>query len=268
MRTMAEIIENKQIAENIYDMTVASSEIANEALPGQFAHIRVRDCIDPLLRRPISICEVNRVRGTVRFVYRSHGAGTRLLAAMEAGQSLDIIAPLGNGTFPVGGDFQDVYVIGGGIGVPPLLYAAKAWYGRGSTVHAVLGFAGKEQVILEQEFARYANVSIYTVDGSCGRKGLVTDYFTEEQLAQNVADKQPAKFLYFACGPKPMLKAIQQHSLIQQGTGYLSLEEHMACGIGACMGCVTKITDGVLGDWKYAKVCDCGPAFPAEKVVF
>ena len=271
MRAMAEIIDNKQIAEDIFDMTVLSAEIAEIALPGQFAHIRVRDSIDPLLRRPISICAVDRLQGTVRFVFRRHGAGTRLLASAQPGQTLDMIAPLGGGTFPTSGDFRAVYVIGGGIGVPPLLFAAKAWHDKGIPVHAVLGFAGRGQVILEEEYKQYANVSIYTVDGSYGERGVVTDYFADEEYKftnHTSHDSSALPFLYLSCGPKPMLNAVKQHPVLQKGIGYLSLEEHMACGGGACMGCVTKIADGDSTDWKYAKICDCGPVFPVEKVVF
>ncbi|OEF96048.1 dihydroorotate dehydrogenase electron transfer subunit [Desulfuribacillus alkaliarsenatis] len=264
MRHITKVLRNNQLAENIFDMEVYCPELASTAQPGQFAHIRIRNSIDPLLRRPISICDVNKEQGTVRFVYRKHGYGTTLLSELgEEGIELDVLAPLGNGKFPVEIESQQVYLIGGGIGVPPLLYAAKQLANNNIEVHAILGFASKNQVILEEEFKQHGNVHVYTIDGSYGNKGLVTDYFSNVQVN-----------CYCACGPKPMLRVLMSHPSFVQARGYLSFEEHMACGIGACMGCVTKIKALDKDDssesqsWKYAKICDCGPVFTSEKVVF
>jgi len=262
MQIFAEIIENKEITKDIYNMIILSKEIATTALPGQFVHIRVRDSIDPLLRRPISICDIDKNKGTVRLIYRKHGHGTTLLTKLKPSDTIDMLAPLGKGTFPCEGNYDEVYLIGGGIGTPPLLYAAKILATQGSKVTAVLGFASKEQVILESEFQQHGNTVIYTIDGSHGEKGLVTDYFS------NIKPN-----MLFACGPTPMLKAIKHHQNLSHTNGYLSLEEHMACGIGACMGCVTKVSKETINSkidttkWKYEKVCECGPVFPIEKVV-
>jgi dihydroorotate dehydrogenase electron transfer subunit len=262
MQIFAEIIENKEIAKDIYNMIVLSKEIASVALPGQFAHIRVRDSIDPLLRRPISICDVDKHNDTVRLIYRKQGHGTTILSKLKPLDTVDMLAPLGKGTFPCENNYNDVYLIGGGIGAPPLLYAAKILTNKGSQITTVLGFASKEQAILEAEFQQYGNTIVYTIDGTHGKKGLVTDYFNN--IKPNII---------LACGPISMLKAIKYHPNLSRTNGFLSLEEHMACGIGACMGCVTKVSKQSLDiqvsstEWKYEKVCDCGPVFPMEKVV-
>lgn len=265
MQHVATVLYNKQIAKSIFEMSLQCPTIASTAQPGQFAHIRLRNSIDPLLRRPISICDTDSTNGTVRLVYRMHGYGTEILSRVQEKDSIDLLAPLGNGQYPQDVSCKEVYLIGGGIGTPPLLMAAKKLASKGIEITTILGFACHDQVILEEDFKQYGNVSVYTLDGSHGEKGLVTDFFTNSKPQ-----------IYFACGPKPMLRALKEHSNFKEALGYLSFEEHMACGIGACMGCVTKVKRNTQekveshneNDWQYEKVCDCGPVFASDRVVF
>ncbi|OEH84734.1 hypothetical protein BHU72_07830 [Desulfuribacillus stibiiarsenatis] len=258
MKHSVEVKSHKTIGQDLYEMIVIAPKLAQTAHPGQFVHIRVIDSLDPLLRRPISICDVDKKRGSVRFIYRAGGKGTKILSKSKEMTKIDLLGPLGRGTFPTENQAKrNMLLIGGGIGVPPLLYAAKELAKQGASITAILGFANHQVVILEDEFRELGDVIVTTVDGSYGKQGFVTEYITKEPD------------LYLACGPKPMLQAIKNHELLQTANGYLSLEEHMACGIGACMGCVTKISiSDENSEWKYRKVCDCGPVFPAERVVF
>lgn len=264
MQIKVKIVSNIQIAKDTYKLSFASKEIAENAKPGQFIHIKVNDNINPLLRRPISICDIEG--DIVYIVYRIQGKGTERLASLNINDEIDILGPLGHGVYPVeelAKKHKKVYLIGGGIGSPPLLYAARKLAELNVEVVTILGFADSDQVILEDDFSKYGKTKVYTIDSSYGRKGLVTDNFTERRSDA-----------LLACGPRPMLKAIKEHENLKDADGYFSLEEHMACGLGACMSCVTKIykdnnqIEEVNDDnWEYKKVCDCGPVFPMAKVV-
>lgn len=236
----------------LYDFTVEHAEMAARALPGQFLHIR---CAGSLLRRPISICDIDGAR--VRFVVEERGEGTAWLAGVRAGETLDILGPLGQG-FELGDTTQPVVFVGGGIGVFPLLAACKP-FGAQATV--LLGFRSADCVSLDADFrAAGADVRLATDDGTCGHCGLVTDLL----LAR--LQERPCATL-FACGPRPMLKAVaeaaRQHNIPCQ----VSMEERMGCGVGACLVCACK-TRRADGSETYAHVCKDGPIFKAEEVVW
>lgn len=236
----------EQIAPGIYDVTVEAGELAAAARPGQFAHIYVPG---KTLRRPISICEIGP--GTLRFVFQAKGEGTRMLAANRPGDTWDILAPLGNG-FDLGDTSRHVCFVGGGIGVPPLLQAAKA-FGEKATV--VTGFRNKDAVILQEDFKNNRNqVVLCTDDGSAGIHGLVTSCLPQQCDA------------IFACGPTPMLKAVARAAAERNIPCQLSLEERMACGIGACLGCAVRLKDE--DGWKFGHVCKDGPVFDSQIVDF
>lgn len=236
-----------QIAGDVYDFRLHCPELAALAEPGQFAQIYLPG---HTLRRPISICGIDRERGELRFVFQVRGQGTAELAAYRAGDKLEILAPLGNG-FPIDRT-KKTLLIGGGIGVPPLLGAAHA---LGAGAVAVLGFRNKDAVILEEDFrAAGAKVLIATDDGSYGHHGLVTE------LAQNEDFD-----VLMACGPGPMLKAAKALAQAKAAAGYLSLEQRMACGVGACLGCAVALVDGT-GKEYYGHVCKDGPVFEMGRV--
>ncbi len=247
--SLCKIINNKEIAVGMFDMTVSAPEIAKMAKCGQFCNIF---CEGKTLRRPISICEVGE--DTLRFVYQVKGEGTKWLSQRVDGESLTILGPLGNG-FNVEG-LKNPILIGGGIGTPPMLECAKAHGGA----DVILGFRNKSAVILEDEFKSVAkSVTICTDDGSYGLHGFVTDAL-KEKLQSGECDG------ILACGPTPMLRAIAGIAMDAGVPAQVSLEERMGCGIGACLVCVCKVkTNDTLG---YKQVCKEGPVFDAKDVAW
>lgn len=246
---LCEVLRRTQAAENTFDYTVLAPKLAEVAQPGQFAHIYVPG---KTLRRPISICDIDKKNGTLRFVFQIRGAGTEQLSKFEVGDKMDILAPLGHG-FTFDPNAHNLF-IGGGIGVPPLFGAARQC-GKNATV--AVGFRNKDFVILEDDFhAAGCDLRIATDDGSYGHHGLVID------LIQNV---HPDKI--FACGPKVMLRAVKEFAKAHNIPCEISLEERMACGIGACLGCAVELYDE-NGETYMGHVCKDGPVFPAERVVF
>ena len=248
-KELCEIISQKEIAENIYELTVAAELVHEIAEPGQFVHIRVSNNWDPSLRRPISISSYDKLKNRFTMIYRKEGKGTSLLSQAVPGMKLDILGPLGHG-FPVDevkkGD--TALLVGGGIGVPPLYELSNQLKAKGVKVIHVLGFQSASAVFYEKEFLLNGETYVATVDGSYGRKGFVTDVMKELDFD-----------CVYTCGPTPMLRAIEQE--YKNKKVFLSLEERMGCGIGACFACVCKSQDS------YKKVCSDGPVFRAGEVV-
>ena len=189
----------------------------------------------------------------MRIVYRIAGAGTKEFSAYKAGDAVEIMGPLGNGFSETG---KKPMVIGGGIGIPPMLGLAKSLKESGSDVTAVLGY--RSELFLQDEFASSSSVYNATENGNSGTKGTVIDAIKENNLDADII---------FACGPKPMLRAIKELAAQKKIPCYISLEERMACGIGACLACVcqTKNVDG-HSNVHNARVCKDGPVFKAEEV--
>ena len=238
------------VPDNIYDFEILYPEFAQAAKPGQFAHILLPG---RTLRRPISICDTNPEKGTIRLVFQIRGSGTAQMADYQKEQWLDVLAPLGNG-FKLENPNKKAVFVGGGIGVPPLLAASK-FYGKNATV--ALGFRNKNAVILEDDFkASGADVRIATDDGSYGYHGLVIDL---------IKDEKPD--IIYACGPTPMLKAVAKFAEENGIECQISLEERMACGIGACLGCAVKLKDEDGNEYN-GHVCKDGPVFDYRKVVY
>lgn len=248
------VVSNRQIAESIYELKLKGEITSEMSDPGQFVHVKVADGFDPLLRRPISIAAIDKGNGTFTIIFRKQGKGTSLLAEKRAGEKVDVLGPLGNG-FPAnkarsGGT---AVLVGGGVGVPPMFELAKQLAQNGVTVISIIGFQSASAVFYEKELANYGEVYVATVDGSYGKKGYVTDILSEIH-----AD------IVFACGPTPMLRAIESGQYAPEI--YLSLEERMGCGIGACFACVCHTKEDPNG-FSYKKVCSDGPVFAAGEVV-
>jgi dihydroorotate dehydrogenase electron transfer subunit len=240
------ILSKKRLTEDIYDITAEAGELAGIARPGQFAQIAVPG---KTLRRPISVCEIDRGNRTLRFVFQVRGEGTAILAGFRQGDTLDILAPLGNG-FDLGNTSRRALFVGGGIGLPPLLGAAKP-FGGNAVVAA--GFRSRDAVILKEDFeACGCKTRIATDDGSFGHHGLVT-----ELLGGLSFDA------VFACGPLPMLRAVCALAKERGVPCQVSMEERMACGIGACLGCAVKL-HGPDGAAYYGHVCKDGPVFDSS----
>ncbi len=260
--------ENVQIAKDIYKMKIKGNFVKECRTPGQFVNIRIGDGREYMLRRPISISEIDRGENLVTIIYRIVGEGTKFMANIKKGNEIDIMGPLGRGydvlSLKKG---QTALLVGGGIGVPPLYELAKQFNQREVKTIAILGFNSKDEVFYEDEFKKFGEAHISTVDGSIGTKGFVTDVIKKLQAESNLTfDK------YYSCGPVPMLKALV--STVGED-GYVSLENRMACGIGACYACVCrkkkkdKDKDIISYDEKkveYTRVCYDGPVYLASDV--
>ena len=248
------VIEQKEIARNIFELTLSGKLVEDMKGPGQFVHIRVSDSYEPLLRRPISIASINQELNQFTMIYRAEGRGTSLLSIKKQGEEVDVLGPLGNG-FPLNeakkGD--TVVLVGGGIGVPPLYELSKRLVEIGAKPIHILGFQSQDVVFYEEKFSDLGDTHIVTVDGTQGHQGFVTTVLTELQNDFS---------MYFSCGPVPMLAALQ--NMYPTKKGFLSFEERMGCGLGACFACVCKTTEQTEVD--YVKVCSDGPVFPAGVV--
>ena len=238
------IISQEKIAEGIYDMWLRTEEIAAHAKAGQFVSVYCNDGTK-LLPRPISICEINKEEKALRLVYRVAGGGTAEFSQMKAGETLRILGPLGNG-FPLGE--KSAFLIGGGIGIPPMLELAKELK---CEKQIVVGYRNDE-LFLADELKQYGEVIVATEDGSVGTKGNVLDAIRENGLKADVI---------YACGPTPMLRALKQYAAENDIECWISMEERMGCGIGACLVCACKTKDG---HQKHA--CKDGPVFNANEV--
>ncbi|WP_243289942.1 dihydroorotate dehydrogenase electron transfer subunit [Bacillus sp. FJAT-47783] len=256
-KEMMEVINHHQLAAHIYELTLQGSIVADINKPGQFVHIKVDDSFDLLLRRPISIAEFNRDERWMKLIYRVDGAGTKRLSQKKIGEKLDILGPLGNGFSIDEMDKGDhALIVGGGIGVPPLYELSNQLVKKGVNVTHVLGFQSADAVFYEERFNELGQTWITTVDGSYREKGFVTDVLKKESI--------PFKTLY-TCGPSPMLRAIED--MYPTDDVYISLEERMGCGIGACFACVCHLKDDErMTD--YRKVCTDGPVFRAGEVMY
>ncbi|WP_307342186.1 dihydroorotate dehydrogenase electron transfer subunit [Metabacillus malikii] len=250
------ITKHEKIAEHIFQLTLQGELVAEMGNPGQFVHLKVSDGSTPLLRRPISISEINKDTNEFTMIYRAEGAGTQLLSKKKQEDVVDVLGPLGNG-FPLGDvkSGQVALLVGGGIGVPPLLELSKQLVAKGVKVQHVLGFQTSSAVFLEKEFSKLGKTIVTTDDGSYGYKGFVTTAIEDYQLQFDCM---------YTCGPTPMLRVLEK--LHGHNPLFLSLEERMGCGIGACFACVCHTADDPTGA-SYKKVCSDGPVFKAGEVV-
>ncbi len=243
----AVILSQEPLASDVYSMWIKTDDIAANAKPGQFIAVYSKDG-SRILPRPISICEVEE--GKIRIVYRVVGKGTDEFSRLQADDTIEIMGPLGNGY-----TLQDkkAILIAGGIGIPPMLELAKQLQ---CEKQVVLGY--RDELFLNKEFEPYANVTIATENGSVGTKGNVLDAIRENGITGDVI---------YACGPTPMLRAIKEYALANDIDAYVSLEEKMACGIGACLACVCKSKE--VDEHTHVnnkRICKDGPVFNVKEV--
>ena len=250
VKEQAKILRQEEIAPDIYSLWIQTEEIAARARAGQFISIYCEDK-SRMLPRPISICEIDRENGALRMVYRIAGKGTEEFSKKKAGDSLAVLGPLGNG-FPLGK--KRAFLIGGGIGIPPMLELAKE---LDCEKQIILGYRDSETFLLD-ELKAQGRVYIATEDGSLGTKGNVIDAIRENGLEADVI---------YACGPTPMLRALKAFALERQMECWISMEEKMACGIGACLACVCRSTEvDEHTNVHNKRVCKEGPVFDAREV--
>ena len=240
-QSIVKILSNTPLTSTVYRMVLQGDTSAITA-PGQFVNIQLSG---RFLRRPISVCDYDG--STLTILYKVVGGGTAQMAAMEEGQTLDILTGLGNG-YDLSVSGAHPVLLGGGVGVPPLYRLAKDLLAQGKTVSVVLGYNTASEVFYADEFrALGCDVTVTTVDGSYGTKGFVTDAL-------------PENYTYFyTCGPEPMLKAVYRAALT---SGQMSFEERMGCGFGACMGCSCKTLTG------YKRICKDGPVMKKEEILW
>ena len=247
------IISQEKIAAEIYSMWIEAAEIAEQTRPGQFISVYCKDN-SRILPRPISVCEIDKEKGALRIVYRIAGKGTDEFSHMQAGDTVDIMGPLGNG-FPMEeAKGKRIFLMGGGIGIPPMVQTAKE---AEAEITVIAGYRNSE-IFLKEELEKAGKLVVATEDGSVGTKGNVMDAIRENNLEADVI---------FACGPTPMLRAIKKYAEENNILCYLSMEEKMACGIGACLACVCKSKEKDSHSHVHNKrVCKDGPVFLSTEV--
>mgnify|MGYP002579732185 FL=1 len=248
------VVSQEEIGKDIFSLWLQTDQMAQYARPGQFLSLYTGNA-GKLLPRPISICEIDKETSRIRLVYRVTGknTGTEAFSKMQPEDKIEALGPLGNG-FPLEeAEGKKVFLIGGGIGIPPMLETAKQLNAQKT---AVLG--SRAELFLNEEFAKYADVYVATEDGSSGTKGNVLNAIQEKALEADVI---------FACGPTPMLRALKEYAAANHITCWISMEERMACGIGACLACVCKSKDIDAHSQVHNKrVCKDGPVFLSTEV--
>lgn len=254
-KVKARILSQTMIAEGIYDLWL-QTPMALKAGAGQFIGIYPKDA-SRLLPRPLSICEADKEKSALRIVYRIAGGGTAEFSGWQPGQEAEILGILGNG-FPVSeGIGKKVVLMGGGIGIPPMVQLAKELKESGTEPVIIAGYRDG-QLFLKEDMEKHGLLLAATEDGSAGTKGNVLTVMEEKRIEADII---------MACGPMPMLRAIKSYAGNQGIRAYLSLEERMACGVGACLGCVCKTVhrDG-HSHVNNARICTEGPVFEAGEV--
>ncbi|MBM7624280.1 dihydroorotate dehydrogenase electron transfer subunit [Sporohalobacter salinus] len=255
-----EILANKQLNESDYRLVLSLPELVDEIKSGQFLHVKCGPGLDPLLRRPISVHQYNQDRGEIVLLYRVFGKGTKQLAKREAGKKLDVMGPLGNG-FDLTELENKILVVGGGIGFAPLMALVEKLVELNKEVMVLLGARRKEQLLCTDKLEKLSvGLKVATNDGSAGQKGYVT------RLVEQELDKDKYEQV-FACGPTPMLKAMQSLVNTKDIEIQVSLEERMGCGTGACLSCVCKVKVENDEGFEYRKACTDGPVFEASEVI-
>lgn len=247
----AKIVQAERLADGVFSMWLLAPEIAAQAVPGQFISLYCDDS-DKLLPRPISLCEVDKEAGTLRIVYRVVGAGTTEFSRKKAEDTIRILGPLGNG-FPI--EKKKAILIGGGIGIPPMLQLAKELPGE---VTVVVGYRDGQTFLRSELEAAADRLVIATEDGSVGTKGNVIDAIKAQKVNGEVI---------YSCGPTPMLRGVKAWGLEEHIPAWLSLEEKMACGIGACLACVCQSTEvDSHSNVHNKRICKDGPVFLSTEI--
>lgn len=252
-KSTAVITSQVMLSDGIYSMWLRfpkEADVAASAVPGQFISLYCKEG-SRLLPRPISICEIDKEESMLRIVYRVAGKGTEEFSKMQVGDTIDVVGPLGNGFTQKDGKS---ILIGGGIGIPPMLALAKSLKGE---VSVVLGYRDKN-LFLKEEFEPYASVYVSTEDGSVGTRGNVIDAIRENNLTADTI---------YACGPIPMLRGVKAYAQEKEIAAQISMEEKMACGIGACLACVCQSKDkDAHSNVNNKRVCKDGPVFDAQEI--
>lgn len=255
----AKLVKKEELLGGLYKFSVEAKEVVELSKPGNFIEIRVNENLDPFLRRPISIYNLDKENGILEFIFQVKGNGTDILSKKNEGDLIDIIGPLGSGTFKFEGK-KNIAIIGGGIGIFPLYELAKQAKESGINIHTYIGFRNKNLVVLENEFeAVSTNLTITTDDGSYKEKGFAINFLAEDLEKENFD-------CIYSCGPLPMLRAVKKLAEEKTIPCQISLEERMGCGLGVCLGCAVKTAASQKEAPEYVHVCKAGPVFDAKIV--
>ena len=255
---IATVVKQQELVEGIYDLTLQTKDIAAAAKAGQFVSVYSNDP-SKLLPRPISLCGIDKEKRQIRLVYRvtGEGTGTEEFSKLKEGDSVKILGPLGNGFTVEEG--KTAFLIGGGIGVPPMLQLAKDINASGDVpkMQIIMGYRDENTFLLD-EFKEQAESFVSSDNGAVGTKGTVVDAIKANNLKADVI---------YACGPTPMLRALRDYADENDMTCYISMEERMACGIGACLACVCKTKEkDHHSNVNNKRICKEGPVFNAKEV--
>lgn len=248
------VLSNKKINSNYFELELKAPEKLPEILPAQFLEILIDNAKDTFLRRPISIHDVDYEKNTITLLIQIKGEGTKTLSKIEKDASLNIIYPLGN-SFSMPDEKEKVLLVGGGCGSAPLLFLAKYLFMKNIIPYILIGGKTEDDILKIENFGEYAKVFITTEDGSLGFKGIVT----EHPLLKKAGEQNISKI--YSCGPLPMMKAIAKIANKNNILCEASLENMMACGIGACLCCTVETTSG------NQRVCCDGPVFDVKKLI-
>lgn len=256
---MATIMQNQLLTSDVYHIKLHVPKLVAEAKPGQFVMVKVAPGLEPALRRPFSLHRLDKKAGQIELMYQVVGKGTNILAGRKPGEQLELLGPLGNG-FCVHEE-KRIGLVGGGMGIAPLLAAAEEIADAGKEVVTFLGARTGDYLLACKEFQRLGPLFLTTDDGSLGKKALVTKPLVE-YLENNKLD------LLLACGPTPMLKALAGVVNARGIPTELSLEQRMGCGVGACLGCAFPVKADTPEGYTYKRVCQDGPVFWAHEALF
>lgn len=245
------ILSNVKVAQDIFKLELDAGEMADMSRPGQFVHVKYSGASDPLLRRPFSINNING--NNMSILYHVKGKGTKDISALASGEDLDVIGPLGNG-FQIS-DGLNCLVVAGGIGIAPMHFVVKKLAESGNKVTLLYGCGTSDMLTLAEGLSDLCQIYFSTDDGSAGIKGLVTEIDIDWSSFDRV----------LSCGPEPMLKAVSEKAERNGVDCQVSLERHMACGVGACLGCVCNLKDGSSAN-NYSRVCIDGPVYESKDV--
>lgn len=252
----AQILANERVTDQYFRLVLRASEVAPLIQPGQFAHVRVLPLKDALLRRPFSIFQAHE--DTFSILYKQVGKGTRVLSRMPPGESLGVIAPLGHGFSLPAANGASPLLVAGGYGMAAMYLLAQRSARKGVVL---VGGRRQADILCVEDFRALGwEVRVATEDGSLGEKGLVT------QPLRAALQQTTARCRLYACGPTPMLRAVGRMAEEFGVPCELSMDEHMACGVGACLTCVIRVKSG--DGWEYQRACTEGPVFDSRQIVW
>lgn len=251
-----EVLESKGWG-SIHQLRLRAPGVAETAAAGQFVYLRCGDGLVPLMRRPLSLNQIDPRKGEIGLLFAVKGMGTRALASRSPGEALDLMGPLGRG-FPLPEKaVSKCLLVGGGIGSAPLLALARSLAEKEASLTVILGAATEQGLVQLPEFQALGKVLVTTDDGSAGRKGLATDWL------ETAFQEKPEQV--YTCGPLAMMARVCREAAQRKIPCHASLENIMGCGVGACYGCVAKVK-APGGGQQYVRVCREGPVFPGEEV--